>query len=385
MSELSPSDIDHFIEHGFVLLRDCIDPQVRREWVARSWIRNGYDPADRSTWTENRIHMPAHEYKPMDVVAPRLARASEELLGGRERIMGEQRAHDGFIVNFGVDRDRGWAPPSPEAGGWHKDGDWFVHFLDSGEQGLLVIMLWDDVDHLGGPTYIACDSIGVVSRFLADHPEGVHPFEGPGFGFEELITRCSDFREATGKAGDCYLLHPFMMHAGSCNRLEKARFITNNNVRLRDPLQFDRPDANEHSPVERGVLRGLGVDSFPFRITGERRGVVPERERLQAELRAAELKRLGLQRGDPAQLNSSSTRSDGRATTTRPSMRTIGRCISTGWSCSTCSQPRSSRASSSDRPSSAKRASPWRTRSFACRPPCRHSSASSSTDGGVVR
>jgi hypothetical protein len=295
MTELTPADVDHFIEHGFVLLRDCIDPTVRREWVARSWVRNGYDPADRTTWAQNRIHMPAHEFKPMHAVAPRLARASEELLGGAARINSEQSAHDGFIVNFGVDGDRQWVPAGPTSGGWHKDGDWFVHFLDSGEQGLLVIMLWDDVDHRGGPTYIACDSIGVVSRFLAQHPEGVHPSEEPGFPFLEMIAQCRDFREATGKAGDCYLLHPFMMHAGSSNQLPRARFITNNNVRLRDPMRFDRPDRADHSPVERAVLRGLCVDSYPFRITGERRMVVPERERVQAELRAAELKRLGLQ------------------------------------------------------------------------------------------
>ncbi|MBA2479049.1 MAG: hypothetical protein H0V44_00165 [Planctomycetes bacterium] len=294
MSELSTADIEHFIEHGFVLLRDCIEPQVRREWVARSWVRNGYDPADRSTWTQNRIHMPGHEYRPMSVVAPRLERASEELLGGAERIRDLQQAHDGFIVNFGVDLERDWAPSSAAAGGWHKDGDWFVHFLDGPEQGLLVIMLWDDVEHLGGPTYIACDSIGVVTRFLAQHPEGIHPAEEPGFDFQELIGQCGDFREATGKAGDCYLLHPFMLHTGSRNKLGAARFITNNNVRLREPMRFDRADPRDHSPVERAVLRGLDVDTYPFRITGERRPVVPERERIQAELRAAELKRLGL-------------------------------------------------------------------------------------------
>ena len=50
--------------------------------------------------------------------------------------------------------------------GWHNDGDFFVHFLDSPEQGLLVIPLWSDVVERGGGTVICCDGIAHIARHL---------------------------------------------------------------------------------------------------------------------------------------------------------------------------------------------------------------------------
>jgi hypothetical protein len=47
-------------------------------------------------------------------------------------------------------------PSSPD---WHKDGDFFRHFLDSPEQGLLTIVLWSDIEERGGGTFIAPDSV----------------------------------------------------------------------------------------------------------------------------------------------------------------------------------------------------------------------------------
>ena len=37
------------------------------------------------------------------------------------------------------------SPLSAQAGGWHKDGWMFRHFLDSAEQGLLVLVIYNDI------------------------------------------------------------------------------------------------------------------------------------------------------------------------------------------------------------------------------------------------
>jgi hypothetical protein len=192
-------------------------------------------------------------------------------------------------VNLGIRADEPWEPAGPLTPGWHKDGDFFRHFLDSPEQGLLVFVNWTDVVHLGGPTYIATDSVPVVSRFLADRPEGALPKE---FDFKSLIGQCREFEEATAKAGDVYLLHPFLLHAASQNPLRLIRIITNPPVHLTEPMQFDRAIWEEHSPVERGVLRGLGVERYKFAATAPRERVVPERVRRQQELIQAEQERL---------------------------------------------------------------------------------------------
>jgi len=101
---------------------------------------------------------------------------------------------------------------------------------------------------------------------LAAHPEGVHPDDFPP---EELLREGITYLEATGTAGDSYLIHPYLLHAVSQNVLQRPRAISNLLFELKAPLQFDRPDGN-YSPVETAVLRGLGVDRYPFAPTRER-------------------------------------------------------------------------------------------------------------------
>jgi hypothetical protein len=143
--------------------------------------------------------------------------------------------------------------------------------------------------HQGGGTFIAADSVPVVARYLAEHPEGVLPTD---FDFQALTRQCSDFVELTGRAGDVVLMHPYMLHATSQNVIQHGRLITNPPIALREPMHFDRADPSEHSPVERAVLHALEVDRFDFQRTGEREMVVPERVLEQQRREAAEAQRL---------------------------------------------------------------------------------------------
>lgn len=172
-----------------------------------------------------------------------------------------------------------------QSGGWH--GDFFRHFLDSPEQGLLTLVLWSDVHHRGGATFVAADSVGPVARRLAEHPEGLLPT-----GFSDLISECDDFVEVTGRIGDVFLLHPFILHAKSQNVRRVPRLITNPPIHLREPMRFNRADPAEHSLVEQAVLRALGVDRYDFVPTGPREKLVPERVRRQEAMKLAEGERL---------------------------------------------------------------------------------------------
>jgi hypothetical protein len=129
--------------------------------------------------------------------------------------------------------DRELSPQVP-TGGWHKDGGHFRHFLDSPEQGLLTIVFWSDVRPRSGGTFAALDSVGVVARFLAQHPEGVHAdsVQGSGYLIPLLIGECTDMVELTGDAGDVCLMHPFVLHRISGNPSGWPRFISNPAVRL---------------------------------------------------------------------------------------------------------------------------------------------------------
>ena len=102
--------------------------------------------------------MPASQRVPMPEIAPKAWQAACELLGGEERVS-PCTWGDSMIVNLRKGADQPWQPPSAAVGGWHKDGDFFRHFLDSPEQGLLTIVIWSDIEPQGGGTFAAGDSV----------------------------------------------------------------------------------------------------------------------------------------------------------------------------------------------------------------------------------
>ena len=289
VEHLTDAQAEHFLERGYVTIGNCFTSEDARRWVDTAWARLGYDREDPTTWAEPRVHLSSKKWVDAGDFAPRAFNAACDLLGGAERVEVPWLWSDGFIANLGVGADRPFEPPSAEVGGWHKDGDFFRHFLDSPEQGLLTLVLWTDVVSQGGGTFLAADSVPVIARLLAEHPEGLLPED---FDYDALIRQCHDFVEITGTVGDVVLIHPFTLHATSQNVLRRQRFITNPPLALREPMRFDRDDPDDFSLVERAVLRGLGVDRLEFRPTGEREKVVPERVRLQAERDRAEQARL---------------------------------------------------------------------------------------------
>jgi len=287
--QLTERDVDHFIRYGYVVVKDCFDPASAQPWIDRAWVRFGYERDDPAGWTEKRIHLSGLATVDAREFAPKAWDAAVQLLGGEDRLQLPWQWNDGFIANLGVGDEGPWQPPSAESSGWHKDGDFFRHFLDSPEQGLLTIVLWTDMHHRGGGTFIAADSVPVIARYLAEHPEGVL---FPDFDFKTLTRQCTNFIELTGNAGDVVLMHPYLLHATSQNVIKHGRLITNPPITLREPMQFNRTDPSQLSPVERAVLGGLRVDRFDFQRTGHRELVVPERVLEQQRRRAAESERL---------------------------------------------------------------------------------------------
>jgi hypothetical protein len=282
--QLTDEQAEHFLERGFVVVPGAFDVAAVQSWIDDAWVRFGFDPNDPSTWKEKRIHLAARNRVDAREFAPKAWQTAVDLAGGPDRIQLPWKWGDGFIGNLGVGDDRPWDPPSAQVKGWHKDGDFFRHFLDSPEQGLLTFVLWTDMVHQGGGTFVAADSVPVVARFMAEHPEGVPP---KGFDYKSLIGQCHDFVEMSGKAGDVVLLHPFTLHATSQNVIKAGRLITNPPLALREPMNFNRPDPADFSLIERAVLRGLGVGRLDYAPSAPREDIVPERV-LRQRARAAE-------------------------------------------------------------------------------------------------
>ena len=321
--------VEFFLQNGYVVIKQAFTREKAAEWMKSMWIRLGVDPNDKATWTEERVHMPVQSRQAVSTFAPKVNHqydigrslkltvygykaweAIKELLGGEERI-DEQASTwgDSFIVNFGTPECEGAPSPDPkDLTNWHVDGDFFVHFLDSPEQALLVIPLYTDIKPRGGGTYLCPEGIEWTAKYLASHPEGVRPVkcafvsstssaadpkEDPSyFSHCEQVQNATHFVETTGEIGDVVLMHPLMYHSASMNYLREARVITNPPVALREPFKFARDDPEEYSLVELKTLKALGVDRFECKPTTERRLIVPERVLIQQKMLEEERKRL---------------------------------------------------------------------------------------------
>ncbi|KAF2459077.1 hypothetical protein BDY21DRAFT_339699 [Lineolata rhizophorae] len=302
---LTPEQISHFMEHGYIHLKSCFTPEFADTVKEGLWDRLGMSPTDKKTWSQERINMPMHRTFDIATYAPAAWAAISQLVGGEDRVLSKQRVwNDSLIVNLGTPENEGKHMPPQALPGWHVDGDFFVHYLDSPEQALLVIPCFTKIVSGGGGTMIAPDAIPKVAKHLYEHPEGVSPRmtprgENPNFVEEKgldwfcsLAKTCNNFVEVTGDVGDVFLLHPLMLHSSSTNPLRMVRVITNPPVSIQDPFCFDRKDGN-YSIVECATLKALGKDNLEgWAITGERQNLVPERVRIQEKMKRGEEERL---------------------------------------------------------------------------------------------
>ena len=273
--------LDQLREDGFVTVESALDVGFCEEVVGDAFDRMGMREQDPDSWPSGRTNLPVVRNWPLEEVAPAAAAVVHDLLApAAVRFAGVQ---DNLIVNLPEPGARWWPPSAAPSnlGGWHKDGDWFRHFLDSPEQALLVIVFWRDVAEDQGATYAACDSVRPVAELLAAHPGGLDPAE-LGEATTGIVSQCTDFRALTGRQGTIVFAHPFLLHTASVNGTNRPRVISNSSVMLAEPMRFDRP-ARDHSVLERSILDALGADRLDFRPTGDRRRVTSERARRWAE------------------------------------------------------------------------------------------------------
>ncbi|KAJ9302013.1 hypothetical protein DTO271G3_879 [Paecilomyces variotii] len=287
---LSDAQKAHWLEHGFIKIPECFSREAAAQFSSSVWTRLGINPNDKSTWHSETIHMPGEKYISIKEFAPKAHYAICELVGGEDRLVDWCKSwSDAFILNLGrADYNPADKLDLRQLEQWHVDGDFFIHFLDSPEQALLVVPLFTDIPEKGGGTAICTDGIGKVAKHLYDHREGTDPFLVPqGVSDEERdryediydawirdpnTTRDSSFHELTGKAGDVYLLHPFMVHSISKNLLRNIRIITNPPVALKEPFNYKRRD-RKFSLVEQKTLNSLGrPEGLPeWSIAGKRK------------------------------------------------------------------------------------------------------------------
>jgi hypothetical protein len=246
-----------FAEQGFLAVRAAVPPQVVRacrDAIETELRARAVDPHDAATWTAPVVRINCPE-------GPAFAAA------GTSAVLGD--AYDallgpgGWIPRNGVGGTVPVRFPStkdPGDAGWHIDGSydvggrWWVNVRSRG-RGLLALFLFTDVTDADAPTELLMGSHLDVPAVLA-------PFGDRGAFFGEVAGRLprSTFERprawATGRAGDVYICHPFIVHRATWpHRGAAPRVIAQPAIPQRQP--FALRDDGDVCAVERSILRAL--------------------------------------------------------------------------------------------------------------------------------
>jgi hypothetical protein len=69
----------HFLEHGWLKIPGGITPERVKLWTDNAFVRLGWDPEDKSTWTDEASHMPRHREEATSIHMPEAYGAACEL------------------------------------------------------------------------------------------------------------------------------------------------------------------------------------------------------------------------------------------------------------------------------------------------------------------
>ena len=251
---LSQAEIDSFAADGFVAVRGAVPGDVLRACQEEIWSDlgdRGVRREDPCTWREPvvRISCPESEAFAAAGTQPVLWEAFDQLIG--EGRWWRRRGVGGSIpVRFPSQDDPGDA-------GWHiessfeVDGKWWVNYRSRG-RGLLALYLFSDVDAGSAPTRVRPGSHRDAARVLAPAGDEGMPFQQAA----RLAAQASAARPtalATGRAGDVFLCHPFLVHAASWPHTgRQPRIMAQPGVALHDAFPLVPP----LSPVELAMWPG---------------------------------------------------------------------------------------------------------------------------------
>ena len=54
---LTPEQREHFLEHGWIRVPKAVKEEYLKAFTENVWVRLGYDPEDKSTWTKEKASL----------------------------------------------------------------------------------------------------------------------------------------------------------------------------------------------------------------------------------------------------------------------------------------------------------------------------------------
>ncbi|MER6273350.1 phytanoyl-CoA dioxygenase family protein [Streptomyces sp900105755] len=251
--------VDRFLTDGFVKIEGAFPPRVAEDCARLLWRETGYDPADPGTWTDPVVWVAGMAQGPFAaaVNSPAL-HAAFDLLVGEGRWV-PRYSLGSFPLRFPH-------PEEPDDAGWHIEGSylpegvesrWYHANLRSRDRALLMLFLFSEVTDQDAPTRIRVGS-------HLDVPAVLEPYGEEGVSMLEIAPKIVDasahrpLAYATGRPGDVYLCHPFLVHAAQPNHGTRPRFMAQPPLMPAAPCVLERPDG-DYSAVEHAIRRGLSL------------------------------------------------------------------------------------------------------------------------------
>ncbi|WP_189313482.1 phytanoyl-CoA dioxygenase family protein [Streptomyces brasiliensis] len=253
--------VERFLDDGFVKIEGAFPPRVAEDCARLLWRETGYDPDDPGTWKDPVVWVGDMAQGPFAaaVNSPVLHQAFELLVGPGRWV--PRYSLGSFPLRFPH-------PDEPDDAGWHIEGSYLPESSEGAEgvtlwhanlwsrdRALLMLFLFSEVTEADAPTRIRVGS-------HLDVPPVLEPYGEEGASFLELgpkVAAASAGRRlawATGRPGDVYLCHPFLVHAAQPHHGTRPRFMAQPALLPAVPYELDRPDLT-YSPVEAAIRRGL--------------------------------------------------------------------------------------------------------------------------------
>lgn len=279
MHRLDETQIEEFIERGYLLLRDCLPPEARTladdtlirqdpppTYRGRSGGQSALevrdlDLTDATTWGSSRLDVETQRSLPIATFAPKLWGAVTSLIGGSEQIrrreMGQQ-----FILNADflprpgpADAPKTWL----DGGYWHIDAPDQRTSLRGRRDALVLLILWSDVEPDSGGPLFSPGSLERVARQLEATPKGVDTL-AKDWGVQHA--RNTEVFEFNGKVGDVLITHALALHSAQKNHSDEIRVLENPTIMVASALDYsaDNPDP---TPVEACIIRRLASRAAP--------------------------------------------------------------------------------------------------------------------------
>ncbi|NKY52194.1 phytanoyl-CoA dioxygenase family protein [Nocardia vermiculata] len=257
---LTEQQITDFIRDGFVKVENAFPSALAEQGREILWRATGCSPTDSSTWTEPVIRVGEQKSEPFRLAAgaSALVEAFDQLAGARRWV--PMQSLDGFPIRFPSEK-----PPGDD--GWHIDGGfeadmpgspvpWRVNVWSRG-RALLPLFLFSDIGPDDAPTRFRVGSHQRMAKLL--FPKGENG--GGVMEMDDAYNSTDDLPQAlgTGRAGDAYVCHPFLVHAAQANRTGRVKFMAQPLLAATGQCVLDRDDSS-YSPVEQAIRKGIGAE-----------------------------------------------------------------------------------------------------------------------------